>query len=64
MNPNSSEKLYIASIISAIKENHVDIVVPIGFIDFLLLSKHKEVLEKYARAITEAIPSYSKHGLE
>ena len=48
MNPYSSEKLYIASIISVIKENHVDIVIPVGFIDFLLLSKHKKVLERYA----------------
>jgi phosphoglycolate phosphatase-like HAD superfamily hydrolase/biotin carboxylase len=48
MNPYNSEKLYIASIISAIKENHVDIVVPVGFIDFLLLSKYKEVLKRYA----------------
>jgi len=48
VNPYRSEKLYIASILNAIKENHVDIVVPVGFIDFLLLSKHKEILEKYA----------------
>jgi phosphoglycolate phosphatase-like HAD superfamily hydrolase/biotin carboxylase len=48
MNPHRSEKLYIASVISAIKENDVDIVVPVGFIDFLLLSKYKDVLENYA----------------
>jgi len=47
-NPYRSEKLYIASVISAIKENHVDIVVPVGFIDFLLLSKYKDILERYA----------------
>ncbi|MHA1834279.1 MAG: hypothetical protein ACTSV7_09825, partial [Candidatus Baldrarchaeia archaeon] len=48
VNPYSSEKLYIASILNAIKENHVDIIVPVGFIDFLLLSKYKKILEKYA----------------
>jgi phosphoglycolate phosphatase-like HAD superfamily hydrolase/biotin carboxylase len=48
INPYKSEKSYIASIISAIKENHVDIVVPVGFIDFLLLSKYKDILERYA----------------
>jgi phosphoglycolate phosphatase-like HAD superfamily hydrolase/carbamoylphosphate synthase large subunit len=48
VNPYKSEKLYVASIIGAIKENSVDIVVPVGFIDFLLLSKYKDVLERYA----------------
>ncbi|MGB9622218.1 MAG: HAD hydrolase-like protein [Candidatus Bathyarchaeia archaeon] len=48
VNPYSSEKLYIASILDVLKENHVDIVVPVGFIDFLLLSKYKNILEKYA----------------
>jgi phosphoglycolate phosphatase-like HAD superfamily hydrolase/glutathione synthase/RimK-type ligase-like ATP-grasp enzyme len=48
VNPYRSEKLYVASIISAIKKNDVDMVVPVGFIDFLLLSKYKDVLERYA----------------
>jgi len=43
VNPYKSEKLYVASIIGAVKENNVDIVVSVGFIDFLLLSKYRDV---------------------
>ena len=47
VNPYSSEKLYIASVLKAIRKYHIDVVVPVGFIDFLLLSKYKNFLEKY-----------------
>jgi len=47
VNPYLSEKLYINSVLKAIEDNNIDIVVPVGFIDFLLLSKYKQTLEKF-----------------
>jgi len=52
-NPYVSEKLYIASVLRAVKENSIDIVIPVGFIDFLLLSKYKDALEKYTIVPTD-----------
>ena len=47
VNPKASERMYIASIVKAVKMYNIDIVIPIGFIDFILLSKYKEIVEKY-----------------
>jgi len=46
-NPETSEKRYINTIIGSIKKHNVDIIIPVGFIDFLLISKYKDILEKY-----------------
>ena len=48
VNPYVSERLYVTSVLSSVKKYGVDIIIPVGFIDFLLLSKYKDVLEKYA----------------
>ena len=48
INPNVSEEGYVKSIINATKKLKIDIVCPVGFIDFMLLSKHKDEIEKYA----------------
>ena len=46
-NPERSEKEYIKSLIQIVKTHSVDLIIPVGFIDFKLLSKYKEELEKY-----------------
>jgi phosphoglycolate phosphatase-like HAD superfamily hydrolase/predicted ATP-grasp superfamily ATP-dependent carboligase len=56
-NPYQSEKAYVSSIIQALREYDIDIIVPIGFIDFLLASKYKNHIEKYAIVPTD---SYEK----
>jgi len=47
-NPNVSEKKYIASVIDVVKKNKINIIIPIGFVDFMLLSKFKNVIKDYA----------------
>ncbi|MHA1665537.1 MAG: hypothetical protein ACTSVW_06860, partial [Candidatus Njordarchaeales archaeon] len=57
VNPEVSERMYIASIVKAVRMHNIDIVVPIGFIDFMLLSKYKDIVEKYCIVPVE---SYDK----
>lgn len=56
-NPYSSEEAYIVSVIKAVKMYDIDIIVPIGFIDFMTLSKYKSVLEDY---VTVPVEDYEK----
>lgn len=55
--PMISEEAYIQSIIQIIKKNLIDIIIPVGFIDFLTISKYKAIIEKYCIVPTE---SYDK----
>lgn len=55
--PEVSERMYIASIVRAVKRYDIDIVVPIGFIDFMLLSKYRDIVEKHSVVPVE---SYDK----
>ncbi|MEM0085032.1 MAG: HAD hydrolase-like protein [Candidatus Methanomethylicia archaeon] len=57
MNPNISEDAYIASIIRAVKKYDIDIIVPIGFIDFMIISKYRDFLRKFTIVPVE---SYEK----
>jgi len=59
VSPHSSEKLYIASVLSAIKENDIDIIVPVGFVDFLLISKYKDILQRYCTVPIESLQKIS-----
>ncbi|MHA1835059.1 MAG: HAD hydrolase-like protein, partial [Candidatus Baldrarchaeia archaeon] len=44
----AEEKEYVKSIIAAIRRFDIDLIIPVGFIDFILLSKYKKYIEKYA----------------
>lgn len=51
--PALSEKGYIQSIVQILMKYPIDIIIPVGFIDFLLISKYKEVIGKYCVVPTE-----------
>jgi predicted ATP-grasp superfamily ATP-dependent carboligase/phosphoglycolate phosphatase-like HAD superfamily hydrolase len=51
--PTLSEKAYIQSIIQILKKHSIDIIIPVGFIDFLTISKYKKIIEKYCVVPTE-----------
>lgn len=51
--PRISEANYIKSIIRAVKSQGIDLIMPVGFIDFKLISKYKEEIEKYCIVPTE-----------
>lgn len=45
--PQSSEKSYISSVIKVVKEYDIDIIIPIGFEDFMTLSKYRDIIGRY-----------------
>lgn len=59
-NPNISEDSYIKSIIRVVKNQHIDLIVPVGFIDFQLISKHKREIKKHCIVPVEDYEIFSR----
>ena len=51
-NPFIDEKRYLLDILNIISNNKIDLIFPIGYIDNLILSKYKPIVERYAKVAT------------
>lgn len=59
-NPEHSEQGYIKSLIQIIKTYDINLIMPVGFIDFQLISKYKDELEKHCIIPIENYSAFMK----
>jgi len=59
-NPNINEKVYVKNILKIVKKSNIDMIIPVGFIDFQICSKYKDILEKKCIVPIENYDSFKK----